>query len=128
MPMVRRDIRKDIQANRKFQITGIKIDEVIRPIWRNVIQEFFSQVTMRINEGNAVSQCNVLNNQIAQQRGFARTGFSDDVDVLPLVGSRNAERHARAPELSLSDDDEWLFRLQSQPPLLPQKASLKARQ
>ena len=43
-----------------------------------------------------------------KQRRLARTGFSDDVDVLALVNGRYAKRLGIAPAFAFADDDVWL--------------------
>jgi phage-related tail fiber protein len=87
---------------------------------RYVVQEFLSQITVRVDHANAMSIRNVLDNQIAQKRGLSRTSFTDDVNMLALILGRNAKRPEITPALALADDNEWFIIswFQNQPPLL----------
>ena len=57
----------------------------------NAVEQFFGKVAVRVNEPDAVAGGDVLHDEIAQQRGFARSAFADQIEVVTLVGSRNAE-------------------------------------
>jgi hypothetical protein len=108
MPAVRRHIGKDIQANGEFEITRIEIYQVIRPSRRNVVQQFLSQVAVRVNHPDAMSKSDMLDDHIPQQCGLAGASFADDVDVLPLVGDQYAKRLGITPAFAFPDGDEWL--------------------
>ena len=54
------NIRQQVETNGIFQITRIEIHEMVSSMGRNVVQEFFCQITMRIDETNTVAQLNVL--------------------------------------------------------------------
>ena len=75
----------------------------------NVVQQFLGQVSVRINDANAVSKGDVLQNQIAQQCGFAGTGLADDVDVLALVNGGNAKGLGIAPAMTFADCDGFVI-------------------
>ena len=57
----------------------------------NAVEQFFGKVAVRVNEPDAVAGGDVLHDEIAQQRRFSRTRLSDEIEVVALVGSRNAE-------------------------------------
>jgi len=69
----------DIQADGKFQVARIEIHQMIRPLWRDVVQQFFSQVAVWVNDPDPMPQRDVLQNQISQQGGLSSAGFTDDV-------------------------------------------------
>ena len=50
----------------------------------------------------------VLRDEIAQQRRFARASLADEVEVMALVGSRNAEGDVVPPAVPVSDVGEML--------------------
>ena len=52
----------DIQADGKFQVTRIEIDQVVGPLRRDVIQQFLGEIAVWINHANAVPQRDVLQN------------------------------------------------------------------
>lgn len=54
----------DIQADGKFQIARIEINQMIRPLRRDVIQQFFGEIAVRVNDPDAVPQRDVLQNQV----------------------------------------------------------------
>ena len=77
--------------------------EMIRPPWRDVIQKFICQITVRINQADAVAGGNVLNDYIPNQCSFADTSFSDDVNVVASVRrAKFKERGLAAPSVALS--------------------------
>jgi hypothetical protein len=92
MPVIRRDIGEQVKSNGKFNVARIEIYQMVSTFGRNVIQQFFGQITMRVNQSNAVPKLDVLQDQIAEQCSFARTSFSNDVDMLPLVTLGYAKR------------------------------------
>jgi hypothetical protein len=91
---------------------------VVGALWRNVVQQFFGQIAMGVNDPDSMPKRYVLDDQIAQKGGFAGASFSDDVDMLALVTGGYAKRPWVAPAFALADDDVWLVRFQNQSPLL----------
>jgi hypothetical protein len=71
VPAIRRHVADDVQSDGKFQVTWIEIHQMIRPRRRNVVQKFLGQVSVRVNDADAVAECDVLQNQIAEQRRFS---------------------------------------------------------
>ena len=64
-------------------------------------------------------QGDVLDEQVAEQGCLAGPGLADDIYMVAVVGSRNAERMVFAPSFALSDHDmRFIVRFQDQPPLL----------
>ena len=82
-----------------------------------MMQEFFSEVSVGINEADAVSEGDVLDDEVSKKCGFAGPRFSNNVDMLALVLLGDAKTLGSAPAFAFSDDDAW-FRFQNQPPLL----------
>ena len=51
-----------------FEIGRVEINEIIGTASRDVIENFFCQVAMRIEEGTALAALNVIDKKIPQQR------------------------------------------------------------
>ena len=107
MPFIPWGTGEQIQSHREFEVCRIEIHQMIGPPRRNVVQQFFGQVAVRVNEADAVTECYMLNEQIAEQCRLAGPGFANDVDMVAVVGRRNAKRPALAPSLTLSDHNVW---------------------
>src|ERR1039458_988166 len=108
MAAVRVDVRQHVQPDGEFEIARIEIYEVVGvPGW-NVVQELLGQVAVGVDDANAVTKGDMLDDQVAQERGLAGPGFSDDVDVLSLVRDRYAKRLRLPPAVAFSDHDVWL--------------------
>ena len=95
----------DVQSDGEFQVARIEIHQMIRPLRRDVVQKFFGQVAVRVNDTNTVAQRDVLQNQIPQQGGFSSAGFADDIEVLPFVHGGNAKGLGFAPAGLLANND-----------------------
>jgi len=104
---IRWDIREHVQSDGKLKITGIEICQVVGSVWWNVVQQFFGQIAVGINDTDSMSERDVLNDEIPQESRLAGPSFSDDVNVLTLINGRYAKRPRVAPNFALSDDDVW---------------------
>ena len=82
---------------------------MIRPLRRDVVQQFLGQIAVRVNHADTVAQRDVLQNQVPKQRRFSSAGFTDDVEVLPFINRRNAKRLGIAPASFLANDDVWVL-------------------
>ena len=107
MPVIRPNIRQQIQADGEFKVAGIEIDEMVGASRRNMIQQILGQITMRINQADTVTQRDVLQNEVPQQCRLSRTRLANQIKVLALVGRRNAEGPRIAPTVTVTDDDVW---------------------
>jgi hypothetical protein len=68
-----------------------------------LIQDFFGQIAMRIYDPHAVAVFDVLENQIAQERRFARAALADAVHMLPPIGRKKPKGNRLAPGLPVTD-------------------------
>ena len=59
-------------------------------------------------EVEALAGGDVLHDEIAQQRRFTRTSLADEVEVVALIGSRNAEGDFVPPAVPVADVGEIL--------------------
>ena len=85
MPIIRRHIADYIQSDGEFKVAGIEIHQMVGAARGNVVQQFLGQIAVRVNDANAMSKGDVLQNQVSEQRRFAGASFADDVEVLALV-------------------------------------------
>jgi len=67
-----------------------------------MVEKFFGQVAVRVDDADALTGLDILENQIAKERRLASPGFADHVDVLTPVGTSKAERFSPAPNISHS--------------------------
>jgi hypothetical protein len=108
VPVVRLDIGKDVHADGVFKIAWVEIREMVSPLRWNVVQQFFGQVTVRINHANAMPERNVLDDQISQKGSLAGAGLSNDIYMLSLILNGNAKTLGITPAFALSNDDAWV--------------------
>src|SRR5258708_17783025 len=107
MPVIRLNIGEQVKPYRKLNVTRIEIYQVVGTLGRNVIQQFLCQIAVRVNQSDAMSKLDVLQNQITEQCCFSRTRFSDDVDMVSLVAGRYTKRLRLSPAFAVSDQDVW---------------------
>jgi len=93
---------EEIQPNRVVEIGGVEIYDVIRSPGRDMVEKFIGQIAVRVDDADAFTGFDVLENQIPEKRRFASPGFSDHVDVLTPVGTSKTERFSPAPNISCS--------------------------
>jgi hypothetical protein len=92
-----------IERNGKIRISRIEIQNVVGSPSGNAVEEFFSQVSVRINYTDAISPLDVLTDQISKQRCLSSSSFSYRVKMLPAIRARNTERRFASPNSALSD-------------------------
>lgn len=107
MPVVRRYVGEQIHANGVFEVAGIEICEVVGSLRWNVVQQFFGEIAVRINDAYTVAERDVLDDEISKKGGFAGARFSDDVYMLALVFFGYTKTLGVAPAVAFSDDDAW---------------------
>lgn len=83
--------RERIESDEELKVARMEIDEVIRTARRTATAQSLGKVAVRVNEPDAVAGGDVVHDEIAQQRRFAGAGLADEVEVMALVGRRNAE-------------------------------------
>ena len=64
-----------VQADGEFEVAGIEIHQMVGTGRGNVVQKFLGQITVRVNHANAMSEGDVLQDQIAEQGRLARRRF-----------------------------------------------------
>ena len=56
-----------------------------------MVEEVLGEVAVRVDDAHALALADVLEDEVSQERGLARAGLADDVDVLAAV-----DAHRRA--------------------------------
>ena len=75
-----------------------------------MIQQVFCEIAVRINDSNAVSGVDVLNDDVAKQGSFSRTCLAEGVDVASRVGRSQAkESGVSAPIFALAEVNKVAF-------------------
>ena len=103
MPVVGCDVGDEIEADGEVEVAGIEIHQIVGAMRRDAVEEFFGEVTVWVNQCDAVPGGNVLHDEIAKQCCFSRTRFSDEVEVLPAVGQRKTDGMKPAPNFACAD-------------------------
>ena len=67
------------------------------------MQQILRQITMRIQETDAMTLLDELEDEIAQERRLPGTRLADDVGVVSGIAHLEAERHLAAPRLPHAD-------------------------
>ena len=69
------------------------------------MQQLLRKIAMGINDGNAMTQSDVLQDQVAQQGGFSRTRLSDDVSVKTRILRLDDEGDFAAPHGAVTNNE-----------------------
>ena len=91
MARLRFNSGKEVKPNGVLRIRGVEINDIINTVPRNVIQNVFGEIAVRVNQANAMTQGDVLNEKVAQKRRLPRSGFANDVKMLPAVSRIKTE-------------------------------------
>ena len=95
---------EDVVGNRKFTVPGVEVHDVIRAVSRDVIENFFGQIAVGVNQGAAKTICNIAQEEILEERGFASAGLAYEIDVLAAVGMSKRKRFCPAPNFAIPQD------------------------
>lgn len=95
---------KDVVGDWKFPVAGVEVDDVVGSPSRNIVQDFFGEVTVGIDQSASLPIFDVAYKKIFEQGGFARAGLANEVDMLAAVGVSKKKRLCAAPNIALSHD------------------------
>jgi hypothetical protein len=101
---------EEVQANSHVGVGWMEIDHVIRAPAGNVIEEIDGEIAMRIDDPDAMSSFNVLEDEVPEERRLARAGLSEHVQMLTAVGRGKAERLVASPSLPHTQAERVLSR------------------
>ena len=91
MPFIGRGAFKQIETDRIFHVGGVEIHHVFDAAARNMIKKVIRQIAVRINDADAAIGVHILQDEIPEERGFARTSFAYHIDVLASVRAAEAD-------------------------------------
>ena len=60
VPVVRSDVREQVQADGEVEVAGVEVDQVVGPSGRDVVQKFLGKIAVRIDQADAVAGGDVL--------------------------------------------------------------------
>src|SRR4051812_18051370 len=104
MTVVDRNAIQGIESNRVVQVSRVKVNEIVGSSRWNMIEQFLGQITVGIDQADAVAGGDVLHDQIPEQRSFSRACFSDHINVVTAIRRGDAEKRGlAAPTLSISN-------------------------
>ncbi len=92
-----------VKGDREVGIGRIEINNIVGTLGRNALQNIDRVVAMRIDDRKTVWAKDVADGQQLQKTGLTDTGLSDDVQVPPPVGARQAEHGVAAAEVGVAD-------------------------
>ena len=87
-----------IYADGIFFVRRIEVNDFVGAVLRYVIQQVLNQISVRVNKSDAVIVAQILYDHILQERGLARAGLADDIDMMAAVFRSYAERAALFPK------------------------------
>ena len=93
---------KHIKTHRALNISGVKIDNIICPLFRNVPQNFIYQVSVRVYHGHSFAVLDVLNNHFLHKSGFSRAGLTYRIKMPPSVVFLNENIFCLSPIFALA--------------------------
>src|SRR5690349_12923398 len=100
------DRGQNVKTHRVFVIRGVKVDHLIRsPRW-NVIQNVVDQAAVGINHSDTCPGLDVLENEIAKQRGLTCSRLPDDMKMLSPIGGGEAEVLLSLPNLAHAQNND----------------------
>ena len=103
MPSLRRYVLQEIKTDGIVQIGWVEIYDIVGSPERDLIQDFFGQIAVGINDPHTVAVFDVLENQIAKKCRFSGAALTDAVHMLPPIGRKKAKGNRLAPGLPVTD-------------------------
>jgi len=76
------NVCQKIEADRVLAVGGVENHQVVGPAWRDVRQDALHQVAVRVDDADAPTSQDVLEDQVVQQRGFAGAVLAENIEVL----------------------------------------------
>ena len=99
---------KYIDSDWERGVRRIVIDDFVRPFLWYEVQQIFYQIAVRINEGDAVAQAQVLYHHSLDERGLARSRFADDIQMMSAIRLLDTERFQLLSESGLSEQFQFV--------------------
>src|SRR3989344_2362026 len=99
----------DIESDREFHIRRIKIHYIINPVGRDELDNFFSQIAVRINDSDAFAGPYILDDHIFKDSGFSHTGLPDQIHMASSVVSFDSESPMLVAESRFRKNCNWII-------------------
>src|SRR5437868_6260575 len=94
---------QQIKSDGVPEVCGIEIHHVIGSPGRNQVQDFFNQITMRIDQTNTTPRFDILNDHVSKQCCFPGARLADQIDMVPSIFRLNPEEFVTPIESSAED-------------------------
>src|SRR5579872_1733869 len=72
---------RGIKADRILRFASIKVADLVDARTRDGVENVLGEITVRIDDRNALTCDDVIHREVKEERAFARAGLADDVDV-----------------------------------------------
>ena len=72
---------EDIESDRVFSIGEVEVDQIVYPLFGDIFEDMFTEITMWIDETESITERDVLLSHRQQCSGFTCTCLSDDIEV-----------------------------------------------
>ena len=76
-----RHVVEQIEADRKFEISGVEIQYVVGAMWRHAVDHGLREIAMRIEQREAAAGREILLDHGKEERRLAGAGLADHVHV-----------------------------------------------
>jgi len=103
---IRPDRTKRVKSKRAGWVGGVEVEEVGSLGGRKSCGDTIHGVTVRVKEGKSTSRSGVLKHEVFEERGFACTGLTDDVDMMAAGVFRDPERTPAIAPVGSAEDGE----------------------
>src|SRR3989344_4592632 len=104
MTVIKTNALHDIKSNWIGKISGIKINYVLYPIRRNMIQNIINRIAVGVYISYAASGLNILNGHILQKFRLAHSGRTNHIHMASSIILLNAKAPLIIAEISLTQN------------------------
>lgn len=89
-PAVWLDAGDRIEADREGEVGRVEVDDVVGAPSRHAVGHRLGEITVRIEQREAVPSGEVGHHEIEEQRRLAGAGLADEIDVAAAIGVTEA--------------------------------------
>jgi hypothetical protein len=86
-----------------LQVRRVEVNKVVSPPGRDVVEKFFREVAVRVEQRDPVASVYLLDEQISEQGRFTSSGLTDDVEVMAPVVRAQPEGALSTPNLAIAN-------------------------
>ena len=103
MPHVGRNFVQRVERYRIFNVARIEIDDILDSLFRDMREKRLHQITMRIDDTDAIALFDVRDSHIGDQARLSCSGLPDDIHVPAPVFLPDAEELSDVPPVGDGD-------------------------